>query len=212
MIDEVKIGSNLQHLMKLHGGISVSELARQTRIPQPTLHHILDGTTKKPRKEALEALSNFFSVSIPQLMGFLPLAPVIPNVIKESLKITTVPLISWEALKRWPEIKVKSEQDILLERKVDTNAFALKMKDSSMEPLFPEQSLLIFDPGKKPKHREFVIVHFSQTDNIIFNRLFIDGYELFIKQDLGDGNAKLLKIKSGIDRMIAALIEVRLLF
>jgi len=50
-MSEQALSNNLKYLIKLHDGISILELAKKTRIPQPTLHHILNAETKKPRKQ-----------------------------------------------------------------------------------------------------------------------------------------------------------------
>ena len=107
---EQTISNNLQLLLKLQGDLSLSDLARETGIPQPTLHHILEGKTKNPRKNALQKLAAFFSVSIPQLMGELPLSPIIPNTIKESFKISTIPIIDWELAKNWNKFQKDHKQ------------------------------------------------------------------------------------------------------
>src|SRR3990167_2099088 len=99
------IGDNLQQLLKLHGDLSLSDLARETKIPQPTLHHIIEGKTKKPRRHALEALANFFSITVPQLTGAIPFSFPIPEAIKQSLKISTIPLIDWNLAKDWENHK-----------------------------------------------------------------------------------------------------------
>lgn len=210
MVDSTTISSNLRHLLTLHGDLSLSELARQTEIPQPTLHHLLNGTTKKPRRGVLERLANFFSVSIPQLTGLLPLDQTIPELIKRSLNITTIPIIDWGMVCGWPQIDSTSLKQIILDKEVGEHSFALLMESANMEPLFPENSILIFDPRKKPRDRDFVII--KKDNKLIFNRLFIEKSELFIKQDQADGNMNLIKIKENIDKIIGTLIEVRLQF
>lgn len=207
------IGENLQRLLKLYGSPSINDLAKTIGIPQPTLHHIIEGKTKKPRQEALEALANYFSISIPELMGTVPLA-TIPDTIKDRLKISTVPLISWNLAKDWKREKLHSDKydEILLDKLVDKDAFALQLNDTSMEPLFQEKSILIFDPSKKPKERDFVLVYLSKLDKIIFNRLFLEARNMYIKQEKFDGNAELIKLSQPNDRIIATLIEARLEF
>lgn len=205
---------NLENLMKIHG-MSVSELARQTQIPQPTLHHILTGTTKKPRKDALEALANYFSLSVAQLTGALPLPSVIPNSIKDNLKISIIPLVDWGLIKTWPSLqdKVNAEfKKIILDREINEFSFALTMPDSSMEPVCPEKSILIFEYDKKPKDREFVLIYSSQTGKVIFNRLFIDGFHYYVKQSSTEDNIQLVKLNLSVDKIIGTLIEVRMQF
>ena len=208
------INANLQKLLKLHGDLSLSDLARKIKVPQPTLHHILEGKTKKPRRRALEALAAFFSISVSQLIGVIPLSSTIPDAIKDSLKISTVPLITWDLVKNWKNSKndlVKFNK-IILEKQVDKNSFALQLQDSNMEPLFQEKSILIFDPSKKPKERDFVLAYFIEADHLIFNRLFIDGKHFYIKREKKDGNAELIKLNLQKDIIVATLIEARLQF
>ena len=91
-----------------------------------------------------------------------------------------------------------------------TNSFALVVQDSSMEPLFPQDALLVFESGKNIKDRDFVIVHLGRDDTILFNRLFTENNETYLKQDLEDGNVKLIKLDKDSDRIIGTLIEVRI--
>lgn len=208
------ISDNLQRLLKLHGDLSLSELARETQIPQPTLHHIIEGKTKKPRRQALEALARFFSISIPQLTGSIPLTPNIPDAIKESLKISIVPLIDWSQARNWESDKndLFKFDKIILEKEIDKNAFALQLNDSRMEPLFQEKSILIFDPSRTVKERDFVLVYLSRSDLITLNRLFIDNKHFYIKQEMKNGDAGLIKLNLSNDKIIATLVEARLAF
>ncbi len=198
--------------MRIHGNISVSELARLTGIPQPTIHHILTGSTRNPRKKALEELSRYFSVSINELTGQEPLPAVIPDAVKENLQISTIPVIEWASLKTWPSttIKTQDSQEILIDKKIDNNSFALVMPDTSMEPLFQQNSLLIFDSGKTPKDRDFVIVYLSKEDIVAFNRLFIENNTSYLRQGLEDGSLKLTKLDKPNDRILGTLIEARI--
>lgn len=206
------LSNNLQQLMRIHGNISVSELARLTGIPQPTIHHILTGSTKNPRKKALEELSRFFSVTINELIGQEPLPAVIPDTIKENLQISTIPVIEWESLKAWPsEAAAKQDRkEILIDKKIEKNSFALAMPDESMEPFFQKNTLLIFDSGKPPKDRDFVIVYLSKEDAISFNRLFIENNTCYLRQNMEDGSLKLIKIDKPADRILGTLIEARI--
>ncbi|HAT8648910.1 TPA: helix-turn-helix domain-containing protein [Legionella pneumophila] len=206
------LSNNLQQLMRIHGNISVSELARLTGLPQPTIHHILSGSTKNPRKKALEELSNFFSVSVNELTGLETLPAVIPDVIKEDLQISTIPIIEWDSLKTWPSEanKIQDKQKILINKKIAKNSFALIMPDDSMEPLFQKNSLLIFDSGKNPKDRDFVIVNLSKEGIVLFNRLFSENNILYLRQNMEDGSLKLTRLDQSNDHILGTLIEARI--
>jgi transcriptional regulator with XRE-family HTH domain len=206
------LSNNLQQLMRIHGNTSVSELARLTGIPQPTIHHILTGSTKNPRKKALEELSHFFSVSVEQLIGLEPLPAIIPDIVKKDLQISTIPIVEWDLLKDWPTNRAKTQesQEILLNKKVADNSFALVIPDESRMPRFQQNTLLIFDSGKTPKDRDFVIVHLAKNNTIEFNRLFLDNNELYLRHDLVDGNLQLTKLDPSHDRILGTLIEERI--
>lgn len=208
LMNETKLSDNLQQLMRIHGNITVSELARLTNLPQPTIHHILSGATKNPRAKALEALSDYFSVTIKQLLGQEHLPTVIPDAIKENLQISTIPIIKWDMLRDWPLIEVKNAQKILLDRKLAINSFALVLQDASMEPTFQQNSVLIFDSEKIPKDRDYVVTYLVQKNTIVFNRLFIENNEKYIKESSGEGNFNLTKLDNN-DRIIGTLIETR---
>lgn len=201
---------NLQQLMRTHGNLSVSELAHLTSLPQPTLYHIFSGTTKNPRKKALEVLANYFSVTVAQLIGDEPLPNVIPEMIKEDLKISAVPIIQWDMLKSWPiSIDRLGLKEILLDKKISDHSFGL-VAQKSLEPQFPQNALLIFDFGKTPLDRDFVIVRRGANDQVLFNRFFTDNRGSYVKQDLDNGNANLIRLDQNIDKMMGTLIEVRI--
>lgn len=211
-MNEKTLSHNLQQLMRIHGNLSVTELANFTNIPQPTIHHILSGSTKNPRKRALEALSGFFSVSTEQLVGKASLPNTIPQAIKENLHLKTIPVIEWSMVRHWPMADVSNLhlQEILWDKKISNNSFALVVQDSSMNQSFPQNSILIFEPEAKPKDRDFVIIHRGQDDTVLFNRLFIEHNKNFIKQNLDDGNFQLTKLDHDTDRIVGKLIEVRI--
>lgn len=62
------LSKNLRYLMNTKY-LSEIDVARLAQIPQPTIHHILAGFTKKPRRKTLEAIANALSVSINDLTG-----------------------------------------------------------------------------------------------------------------------------------------------
>lgn len=211
---DMTLSDNLQQLMRIHGNISISELARLTDIPQPTIHHILTGSTKNPRKKALEALSAYFSVSIQQLLGQEQLPTVIPDAVKEDLQISTIPVIEWEMLQEWPLTAGQAQwsREILLDKKIAKDSFALVSKDATLEPAIPHNALLIFEADKTPKERDFVVVHLGEGNIILLNSLFIENGQRYVKQNLEDGNFKLIKLDTTRDRILGTLIEARLLY
>lgn len=62
------ISHNLRHLMDT-AGVGENELARQTGIQQPTIHRIVVGTSRDPRRSTLQPLAEFFGVTVEQLIN-----------------------------------------------------------------------------------------------------------------------------------------------
>lgn len=208
------LSDNLQHLMRIHGNISVSELARLTAIPQPTIHHMLTGFTKNPRRKALEALSGFFSISVEQLTGEELLPAVIPDAVKEDLDIGTVPLIEWDMLPDWPQNadKAHDTNSILLANRIARHSFALICRDKSLEPAIPYNALLIFDAGKIPQNRDFVVARLGQENTIMLKSLFLDDELSYLKEEQEDGDARLIRLDPVHDRILGTLIEARIAY
>lgn len=60
-----------------------------------------------------------------------------------------------------------------------TMRFATILENTSMEPLFTQGTLLIFDPEISPKNGDYVI--FSSDNNILFRQYLIDGKKVYLK-------------------------------
>lgn len=205
---------NLEHLLKING-LSISELARETNIPQPTLYHIISGHTENPRNNVLAKLAKFFNISVEQLKGNESLPCLIPNIIKDQLNLKEIPIIPWELIKKYPLDLNSSEylscKKIFFEKNTDSMSFAMEYKNLEISPIFDESTLLIFSPSLTPRDRSFVLVYLSDTDSVEFNRLFIDGNDYFLKKEINK-NISLIKIKSNHDKIIGVLIESRTVF
>lgn len=201
----------LQKLMSDNALLTEAELAKRSGIPQPTIHRILSGKTEFPQKAALEALSALFSVSINQLLGREPLLDKkhLANVSKLG-EISKVPLISWEELLNWPAM-LASHSSVLGTKWIPTyvnvskNAFALEVIDSSMEPKFPEGTVLIIDPLRPAKDRDFVIVCLSGKQPV-FKQVIIDGTNKYIKSLNPDLSHTVHRLDKN-DKIIGALSQ-----
>lgn len=203
------LSGNLQQLMRIHGNLSPSDLSRLTNIPQPTIHHILCGDTKKPRQKALAALAAFFSVSIEQLVGHMPLPHIIPQIIKEDLNLLTIPIIEWEGLKHWPHAIDNRGKELLLDRMIGENSFALISQSVATDAIFPPNTMLIFDGGRIPGDRDFIVARLKRNSSILLNRLFIEGSDYYLKQEASNGDVQLIKIIPHTDEILGVLIEAR---
>lgn len=170
------IAINLKKLMEL-ANISESELSRRTNVKQPIIHRLLSGQNLNPKLLTLKPLADYFMLSISQLIG--------EQDIRSSWKGFTskdhngwnqVPLISCENLHKRSNIN----NFIMTECKVSTKAFAMYISDSSMQPLFPENCLVIVEPELVPVSDNYIILQVSNEKKPILRHFIKIGKKNFI--------------------------------
>ena len=205
----MSLSETLHHLMRLHENLSISDLAKQTGIPQPTLHHILSGATKNPRKKSLEILAQFFSVAVNQLLGEEPLPTILPELVKENLKISMLPIMDIAMLQAWPHLSENSLPQIIIQQRVGKDSFALRYTESLGESYFPPESLLIFNSESPLAHKNFVLVRKEREKKITVQRLFEEEGQFYLKESRPNGNFELIRLDDKIDTVLGTLIEVR---
>ena len=176
------ISSVLKRLL-LVNELTVSELAKQLNIQQSTLFRITTGQTKKPKREIILKIADFFKLSENEFLGekeikwekfgglFYPLFN----------KFKKIPLYTWTLDEKSNMQKVKPESIVTYSKPISSNAFALEIKDSSMEPLFLEKSIIICDPQLKYKNGDFVILKLHKFNKLIFRKLIIDVDDYYIR-------------------------------
>ena len=59
----------------------------------------------------------------------------------------------------------------MTDAEVSPNAYALKVKDTPMRPLFPENTVLIVDSALKPTDRDYAIVHIDKQKQTMLQSL-----------------------------------------
>ncbi|MCW5589649.1 MAG: helix-turn-helix transcriptional regulator [Legionellales bacterium] len=208
------LAQNIAHLLVTHGNLSISDLAKTTGIPQPTLHHLLAGKTRRPRKNLVKTLANFFSITPEQLLGEHPIPLIIPEKIKEMYKITAVPFITWEVLSNWPNNVeyFNPEREIIVNNLLSKDSFAIIVNSSLIELLriFSENTVLIFDNRKTLKDKDYAIIFSKKFSKIEFSRIYLEKNFVYAKLDLLDGNEKLIKLDMEVDRVVGILSEARI--
>jgi SOS-response transcriptional repressor LexA len=89
---------------------------------------------------------------------------------------------------------------------VGPNAYALKVKDTTMRPLFTENTILIIDPAFQPEDRDYVIVHIIGHKQAIFRQILFDGQNIYLKPLNTDFKTTILK---GNHRMLGIIVQSR---
>ncbi|MDP1573689.1 MAG: helix-turn-helix domain-containing protein [Coxiellaceae bacterium] len=167
---------NLQRLMK-KSGLNEADLSRKTGIPQATLHKILSGKTEDPRASTLKTLSDFFNLSIDELM-FGSLKINHQAIQTPAIDVQSVPLISWkectDAKLFTQKLNAKNWEKWAVSNFFSIHGYALSSKPS-MEPRFPKGTVLFIDPNASVQDGDFVVVLYQATEEATLRELSIDG-------------------------------------
>lgn len=179
-----KLSSILKALMA-EVRITESELARRTGVGQPVVHRIASGETDNPKVGTLSPIAKYFALSISQLVGDEPLPPNrLPGTFNPGVTgWQQLPLLSWEQALEWPHLTdfSKPTQSISTDLHMSEGSFALTVKDTTMEPRFPEGTVLLVDPGLQPTDRDYAIVHVDGYALPTFKQVLIDGSTTYLK-------------------------------
>ena len=180
----LEIGNILSYLLN-QGGISEAELARKISIPRATINRLASGRTPDPRASTLSAIAHYFNVSVDQLLGKQPLY-FDSNQTIIATKHSSIPLVDLKETINWKELINRLKPDehfdwIMVDPSIDEGKFALRVKGESMWPQFQENTILIIDPKKEAKNRDFIIAHIKKNDEIIFRQLIIEDRYRFLK-------------------------------
>ena len=165
---------NLRALMKKIG-INEAELARRTNIPQATVHKILAGKTEDPRASTLKTLSDFFNVSIDELLtgNFSDNDAKKPTITAQS-----IPVISWKdcthAQAFIKNLTPASWDHWVVSEFISETSYALSTKPS-LSPRFPKNTILFIDANIKPQDGDYVVVLFPGTEEATLREFSVDG-------------------------------------
>ena len=165
---------NLRALMK-KAGINEAELSRRTNIPQATVHKILAGKTEDPRASTLKTLSDFFGISIDELLSGDPTSI---NIKSAAAAAQSIPVISWRecisSVQFTSNLTPTNWNKWVVSEFLSKHAYALASKPS-MAPRFPKDTMLFVDPDATPKDGDHVIVLYSDTDEATIREFSTDG-------------------------------------
>lgn len=207
-----KLPSILRALMQ-EQDVTESELSRRTGIGQPVIHRVLNGETDNPKVATLSPIANYFAISISQLIGdeTLPKNRISGTFNLSSYGWTTLPLLNWEKVVVGGDklIDINDVEKISTEINVSDKAYALRVKDTTMLPLFPEGTILIIDPEVKADNKDFVIVRMSGQKQAIFRQFLFDGDDIYLKPVNADFKMHLLDKKS---KLLGVMVQARMNF
>ena len=137
--------------------LTQEQIASQVGIKQQSYQAIESGNVKKPRH--LYEISLALKCDMAWLLNGKE--KEVKNVEVTNFMAYKVPLINYAQAKLWTEsneLRNSTEFEyVMTSLELSNKAFALKIKDDSMEPEFKEDDIVIIDPAIKPTPGEFVV-------------------------------------------------------
>ncbi len=182
---------NLKNLME-QKRISSSELSSASGIDKPIISRLLSGKTTNPQVETLKPIAAYFGVSIDQLIGTSPLPHEATHGIVIPLKRLMVPIIDWNNVPYWQEIKERftPQKTIDVSANIAPNAFGLVIPDHRFEPRITFGSTIIIDPNANPDNRDYIL---TTNTNSTKNEKHEKYAGLTLKQYITEKNKTFLK-------------------
>ena len=195
--------------------IKTAQLARELEMPKQTLNRIVNGTSPNPHSKNLLPLADYFNISLEQLQGKKPL----PNNLvdlhlpSEKPKAKMISLFGWQDLLNMEQKQeIDSDTTIFVTHGLSDMAFAVPLDDTSMEPMFRKDSILIMDPDKQYGDRSFVLVKLYEANQVIFRQLLIDADQRYLKSISPDLDTFPMRLLDDNDQIIGTLVEARQVF
>ncbi len=205
------ISEVLKYLM-YKKNLRTTQLAREVALPQQTVHRIVTGSSPHPHQSSLKPLADYFGITVAQLKGeeHLPELAGPPN---EALGVgwREVYVLHWGQITPWlnKKIEITELETAFTDMQISDKAFALVMHDSAMEPVFPPGTLLIVDPKRQYKDRDFVIAHLNEPGHAVLRQLLIDGSNFYLKPLSPDFKQFQMQRMQHADRIFGVVVQVK---
>lgn len=168
-IKDVKnLSFHLQYLIK-KAKLTESELARAINLPLMTVRRIISGETEDPRISTLKLFSDYFRISIDELIYGFPTHHATHSF--PILKPKFIPILEWPDIENestflsinkltwnnWHPISMTNQSDL------NDECIAIHTKPT-MQPRFPHGTLLILNQNETPLDGDLVLIRFSQNE------------------------------------------------
>lgn len=203
----------IMRLLIFQKNINISQLARETNLPQQTLQRLVSGTSTNPHEKTVKTLADFFGLSVEQMKGerALPADTNSELTTRFHPDVKKIPLLAWEQIDLCIKdpIKNKSPSCIFVDAKLSDATFATFMPDASMEPYIPEGSTLIFSSNRPTADRQFVLAKLQKDNVILFRQLLYDANDRYLKPMNPDLNAFSMRSLEKKDKLLGILLEYR---
>jgi SOS-response transcriptional repressor LexA len=184
------IAKNIQALLDKRE-MNANQLSEATKVPQPTIHRILNGDHKSPRDPTIQPIADYFGVTVSDLRYGEIDTTVSDNLHPGPELKGRVPLISWVQAGNWSSVVDNfhpGQADEWIETTVPVrqHTYALRVNGDSMtnpsgSPSFPHGIIIIVEPEVEAIPGAFVVVRQNNDEECTFKQLVKDAGVFFLK-------------------------------
>ncbi len=194
--------------------MNVSELARKTKVPTPTIHRIVTGKSTRPYRSSLVPIADYFNISVDQLLGeeALPEVNSNSNSLAGHIPIKNIPVIPWDELKVKDDIEIDCKKVVPFLGEISEHGFATVLPDTSMEPMFVQNSILIIDPKSEISDRNFILALLGPNHIPVLRQILNDADHKYIKAINSDLCELQMRLLTDKDKILGKLLESRVNF
>ncbi len=153
-----KLGINLKKLLSL-AHISVTELSRRTGVKQPIIHKLVTGENTNPKIATLQPITDYFEITINQLIEEEDIEILWHGLTKPDHKgWREIPLAQW-----CHDLKKPIFNEVaLVNYEVHAAMFALLIEDTSMEPIFSKNCLILIDTTHIAAEFDYILIRLKE--------------------------------------------------
>lgn len=184
--EDVSLMIVLNSLMEKNG-LSMAQLSKNTGLAFTTIKRLCTDPLCNPTLGSVEKIAEFFGIRQTQLMGIEPIDGDGTNGYQPNFQTwENVPIISLQQLIKWPNNidEIRSEKltpFVKTDFEINEKTFALKAMDETLEPKFSSGTILIFDPNKDYKNKDYVVLLIKGKKLPQVRQILVDGPDVYIK-------------------------------
>lgn len=212
-IDFTALGENITRLMNACG-IDATELSEQTGLPCSTISRLRSNTVDfSPNISSLLPIAEYFCVSLSQLIGEEPIQKDMYAIFKPmKARKLPIPILHSETIQDFLSSNTINNNPVLyVDFPLSENAFAYLLRGNSMEPQFPDKTLLILDPSIKEENLDHVLVLPQGKKIPLFRQILIDGDEKYIRT-LNPAFNEFIKFTDNNYEILGVMVQARMNF
>ncbi|KTC84542.1 MULTISPECIES: helix-turn-helix domain-containing protein [Legionella] len=212
-IDFTVLGENITRLMNACG-IDATELSQQTGLPCSTISRLRSNSCEfSPNISSLLPIAEYFCINLSQLIGEEPIKQDMYATFKPiKVRKLPIPILQSETILTYLDSMELGDNPLLnIDFPLSERAFAYLLRGNSMEPQFPDKTLLIIDPYIEEENLDHVLVLPAGKKIPLFRQILIDGEETYIRT-LNPAFNEFVKLDDNTHKILGVMVQARMNF